>query len=88
MQLFSFLPGLLAGVLLFLGSGHAFQQVVRAHAPDPSIVWADGYYHMTYTTPDHIEMVRATTLKGLLVGRVRVIYSETNSTRSANMVRT
>lgn len=80
---------LLVGTLL-IGWSLAYQQVVRAAAPDPSIVYAHGYYHMTYTSGDHIEMVRSKTLRGLLVGKVRTVYNEYNSTagRSANIVRT
>lgn len=61
---------------------------MRAGLTTGTQVYADGYYHMTYTTSDHIEMVRSRTLKGLLVGAVRNVYSEPNSTRSAFMVRT
>lgn len=77
---------LLVGTLL-MGLSLAYQQVVRAAAPDPSIVYAGGYYHMTYTSADHIEMVRSKTLRGLLIGKVRTVYSETNSTRASNIVR-
>lgn len=77
---------LLGSLLLKLSS--AYQQVVRAGAADPSIVYAHGWYHMTYTSADHIEMVRSRTLKGLLIGKVRTIYTEFNTTagRDANMV--
>lgn len=73
---------------LLVGVTCAFEGVVRAAAPDPSIVYANGYYHMTYTSADHIEMVRARTLKGLLIGKVRQVYFEPNITRNAYIVRT
>lgn len=72
---------------LFIGVTCAFEGVVRAAAPDPSIVFANGYYHLTYTSADHIEMVRAKTLKGLLIGKVRQVYFELNATRNAYIVR-
>lgn len=77
---------LLVGTLLIAVSS-AYQQVVRAAAPDPSIVYAHGHYYMTYTSSDHIEMVESKTLRGLLVGKVRTVYTEANSTRSSNIVR-
>lgn len=80
--------GLLLVSTLLVGWSSAYQQVVRAAAPDPSIVYAHGWYHMTYTSADHIEMVRSRTLRGLLVGKVRTVYAEFNATagRNANLV--
>lgn len=71
---------------LLVGLSLAYQNVVRAAAPDPSIVYAHGYYHITYTSADHIEMVRARTLRGLLIGKVRTVYMESNATRAGYMV--
>lgn len=71
---------------LSLGVAAAYHNVVRAAAPDPSIVYANGHYYMTYTSSTHIEMIRSTTLKGLLIGSVRVVYFDANITRNANLV--
>lgn len=80
--------GLLLVITVLVAWASAYQQVVRAAAPDPSIVYAHGWYHMTYTSADHIEMVRSRTLRGLLVGKVRTVYAEFNATagRNANLV--
>ncbi|KAH8203329.1 hypothetical protein TruAng_002525 [Truncatella angustata] len=53
--------------------------------PDPSMVYADGYYHLTYTSYDHIEITRAEKISGLLTGEPKTIWTDTNTTRSANM---
>lgn len=71
---------LLAGVVV------AYQGVVRAAAPDPSVVYANGNYYMTYTAVDHIEIIRSRTLRGLLIGSIRIAYVERNATRDAYMV--
>lgn len=79
---------LLGALQVLIKVSSAYQQVVRAGAADPSIVYAHGWYHMTYTAVDNIEMARSRTLKGLLIGEVRSLYTEFNMTagREANMV--
>ncbi|KAK6069538.1 glycosyl hydrolase family 43 protein [Seiridium cupressi] len=64
---------------------NTYQNPIRKPGPDPSIVYAGGYYHLTYTSYDHIEITRAQHLSGLLTGETKVIWTDTNSTRSANM---
>ncbi|KAH6884558.1 glycosyl hydrolase [Thelonectria olida] len=71
--------------MLELASSIAFQNPIRNPGPDPSMVYADGYYHLTYTTYDHIEITKATTLAGLIDGETKTIWTDSNKTRSANM---
>lgn len=62
-----------------------FQNPVRASAPDPSLVYVDGGYFLTYTSDTHIEMTRSSTLAGLYTGETKTFWTDTNSTRSAHM---
>ncbi|KAM5349656.1 hypothetical protein ACJ41O_006161 [Fusarium nematophilum] len=75
---------LLFGTLCAAGV-QAFQNPIRKPGPDPSMVFADGYYHLTYTTYDHIEITRAKTLAGLIDGETKTIWTDTNRTRNVNM---
>ncbi|KAH7235421.1 glycosyl hydrolase [Fusarium tricinctum] len=75
---------------VFLGSIYAvgvtaFQNPIRKPGPDPSVVFANGFYHLTYTSYDHIEITRSKTLGGLLTGETKTIWSDKNTTRNANM---
>ncbi|EEU33844.1 uncharacterized protein NECHADRAFT_18397, partial [Fusarium vanettenii 77-13-4] len=63
----------------------AFQNPIRRPGPDPSVVYADGYYHLTYTTYNHIEITKAAKLGDLINGETKTIWTDTNRTRSANM---
>lgn len=65
--------------------GGFFENPVRSSAPDPSLVYVDGGYYLTYTSDTHIEMTRSTTLGGLSSGETRTFWTDTNSTRSAHM---
>lgn len=49
---------------------------------DPSIVYVDGHYHLTYTTTRNIELIRATTLEGLKTGERKVVFKDTDPLRS------
>ncbi|KAF5027828.1 hypothetical protein F66182_55 [Fusarium sp. NRRL 66182] len=70
---------------LYAASSEAFQNPIRRPAPDPSLVYAGGYYHLTYTSYDRIDIVRAKKLGELLDGEIKTIWTDTNSTRNANM---
>lgn len=81
-----FRPQFLVGALLIgLSIASGFRNVVRGAAPDPAVVYAQGFYHMTYTSSDHIEIVRSRTLSGLLIGKVRTVWTDANETRNAFM---
>lgn len=62
-----------------------YQNPVRISAPDPSIIYVDGAYHLTYTAVTRIDLTRSRTLGGLLQGETRTIWTDTNQTRSANI---
>ncbi|KAK7420776.1 hypothetical protein QQX98_002580 [Neonectria punicea] len=70
---------------LYATGVQAFQNPIRKPGPDPSLVFADGQYHLTYTSYNHIEITRATTLGGLIDGETKTIWTDTNRTRNANM---
>ncbi|KAF4828494.1 Extracellular exo-alpha-(1-_5)-L-arabinofuranosidase [Colletotrichum tropicale] len=63
----------------------AFENPVREPAPDPSLVFAGGNYHLTFTSYNRITIVRSNTLSGLPNGEQKTIWTDTNTTRSANM---
>ncbi|KAI8682412.1 hypothetical protein NCS56_00363800 [Fusarium sp. Ph1] len=69
----------------FTAGVQAFQNPIRKPGPDPSVVFADGYYHLTYTTYNHIEITKAKKLGDLINGETKTIWTDTNRTRSANM---
>ncbi|CAG9946230.1 unnamed protein product [Clonostachys rosea f. rosea IK726] len=77
---------LLLATVLQLGFSVAYQNPIRDKpAPDPSLVYADGYYYLTYTGYTQFEIIRSRTLGGLASGESRVIWTDTNTTRNANM---
>ncbi|KAH6696791.1 hydrolase [Plectosphaerella plurivora] len=63
----------------------AFENPIRAPAPDPSLVMADGMYYLTFTSYNRITIVRSDRLNGLIDGEERTVWTDTNSTRNANM---
>ncbi|KAH7121735.1 glycosyl hydrolase [Dactylonectria estremocensis] len=76
----------LFGVLTALAAtAQAFQNPIRRPGPDPSVVFADGYYHLTYTSYSRIEITKATKLGGLINGETKTVWTDTNRTRNANM---
>uniref|UniRef100_A0A8H7K321 Glycoside hydrolase family 43 protein n=1 Tax=Bionectria ochroleuca TaxID=29856 RepID=A0A8H7K321_BIOOC len=63
-----------------------FQNPLRNGTADPSMVWADGQYHLTYTSGGkHIEITRAANLMDLAQGEPKVVWEDSNSTRSADI---
>ncbi|KAK2730113.1 glycosyl hydrolase family 43 protein [Colletotrichum kahawae] len=58
----------------------AFENPVREPAPDPSLVFADGTYHLTFTSYNRITIVRSNTLSGLPNGEQKTIWTDTNTT--------
>ncbi|KAH8670712.1 hydrolase [Ilyonectria robusta] len=79
------LKSTLLGAVLCAASTQAFQNPIRNPGPDPSLVFADGNYHLTYTSYDRIQITRSATLGGLISGETKVIWTDTNTTRNANM---
>lgn len=62
-----------------------FANPIRMHAPDPSILYADGVYAMVYTSDRNISMTRASTLAGLEAGETRLIWDDDTEERAAHM---
>lgn len=63
-----------------------YQNPVRRYGgPDPSMVYVDGAYHLTYTSDTHIQITRSPTLNGLADGDTRTIWTDSNVTRSAHL---
>ncbi|KAL5321219.1 hypothetical protein ACEPPN_012032 [Leptodophora sp. 'Broadleaf-Isolate-01'] len=73
----------LLGALLPLTT--AFQNPIRAPGPDPSVVYADGNYHLTYTSYNSITITRSQTLSGLLNGETKTIWTDSDPLKNANM---
>ncbi|CAL3962054.1 unnamed protein product [Diplocarpon coronariae] len=63
----------------------AFQNPIRNPGPDPSMVYVDGQYFLTYTSWDSITITRSKTLAGLTKGETKTIWTDSNPKRSADM---
>ncbi|KAK0100308.1 hypothetical protein ONS95_008266 [Cadophora gregata] len=76
-------------VISFIGAliplSTAFQNPIRAPGPDPSMVYADGHYYLTYTSYNSITITRSTTLSGLINGETKTIWTDTDTSKNANM---
>lgn len=73
----------LIGALASLST--AFQNPIRSPGPDPSMVYADGHYHLTYTSYNSITITRSPTLSGLLNGETKTIWTDSDPLKNANM---
>ncbi|KAL3417492.1 glycosyl hydrolase family 43 protein [Phlyctema vagabunda] len=76
---------LLGGALQAGISSASYQNPIRNPGPDPSIVYADGMYYLTHTDYDFIGITRSRTLGGLATGEKKTIWTDSNTTRNANM---
>ena len=76
---------LLSLVGAFISPSLAFQNPIRSPGPDPSMVYADGHYHLTYTSYNSITITRSTTLSGLLNGETKIIWTDSDPLKNANM---
>ncbi|KAJ0114086.1 hypothetical protein J7T55_007920 [Diaporthe amygdali] len=52
---------------------------------DPHIVYVDGYYYLTTTTYENIQITRATTLGGLKTGENKIIWTPDDPSRSCDL---
>jgi GH43 family beta-xylosidase len=48
---------------------------------DPFIVYTDGYYYLTTTTWDDVQVTRAKTLEGLKNGERKTVWKDSNTNR-------
>jgi GH43 family beta-xylosidase len=80
-----FIISLILFGVLQAGLVAAFQNPIRNPGPDPSMVYADGMYYLTFTGYDHISITRSQTLAGLLNGETKTIWTDSDTTKNANM---
>ncbi|KAK7224165.1 hypothetical protein V2G26_012168 [Clonostachys chloroleuca] len=73
--------GLLAQVICSLG----FYNPVRKGAADPAMVWADGNYHLTYTSDTHIQITKSPTIGGLNKGETKTVWTDSDTTRNLHI---
>ena len=52
---------------------------------DPFMVYEDGYYYLTTTTWEDVQLTRATTLEGLKDGETKLVFKDTDPDRSHNV---
>lgn len=57
----------------------------RPLGSDPHIVYVDGFYYLTTTTYENIQITRATTLEGLKTGENKVIWTPDDPSRSCDL---
>lgn len=52
---------------------------------DPFMVYTDGYYYLTTTTWEDVQLTRATTLEGLKDGETKLVWKDTDPDRALNV---
>ncbi|KAI9741005.1 MAG: hypothetical protein M1834_002716 [Cirrosporium novae-zelandiae] len=52
---------------------------------DPFMVYYDGYYYLTTTTWDNIQITRATTLTGLKTATAKTVWTDSTASRCCNI---
>ncbi|KAG7095786.1 hypothetical protein E1B28_006487 [Marasmius oreades] len=63
-----------------------FQNPIKASdGSDPFMVYHEGYYYLTTTTWNNIQLTRATTIAGLKAAQPKVIWTDSTSSRCCNM---
>lgn len=84
---FAFVLGVVLNIASFALAfkNGSYENPIRKSGPDPSLVYVDGAYHLTYTSDTHIQLTRARTLGGLVRGETKTIWTDNNSTRSAHL---
>ncbi|CAH0045954.1 unnamed protein product [Clonostachys solani] len=75
----------LLGILLQFDLVSGFQNPVRYNSSDPSLVYANGYYYLTYTSATRIEIVRSPLLSGLRNGETKTVWTDSDTTRNADI---
>ncbi|KAG8795786.1 hypothetical protein FRC12_009793 [Ceratobasidium sp. 428] len=67
-------------------AAYAFTNPLKAtDGSDPFMVYSNGYYYLTTTTWNNVQITRATSMAGLKTATPKVIWSDTTSTRCCNM---
>lgn len=70
----------------YLAHGASYTNPLReTNGSDPFLVYSDGYYYMTTTTWDDVQITRATTLEGLKTGEVKTVWTDSDPSRCCNV---
>ncbi|ESK84267.1 glycosyl family [Moniliophthora roreri MCA 2997] len=73
-------------VFVLVLSALGFQNPIKASdGSDPFMVYDKGYYYLTTTTWNNIQLTRATTIAGLKTATPKVIWTDSTSSRCCNM---
>ena len=78
---------IVAGLGLFsISYGATYSNALKgSNGSDPQIVYTGGYYYLTTTTWTNIQVTRAKTLEGLKTGEVKVVWTDSTSSRCCNV---
>lgn len=80
------LRGLALGLLSLVGSSNAFTNPIRnPGGSDPQVTYSGGYYYLISTTWTDLQLRRATSIDGLKSATPKVIYTDSNASRSCNL---
>lgn len=77
----------LAGLLAVAGPALAFTNPIRRPGgSDPFVTYSgDGYYYMTTTTWDNVQIARSRTIEGLKTAERKIVYQSTDPSRCCNV---
>ena len=81
--------GLLTGLLAaagLVGPALAFTNPIRRPGgSDPFVTYSgDGYYYMTTTTWDNVQIARSRTIEGLKTAERKIVYQSTDPSRATS----
>ncbi|KAJ8093982.1 hypothetical protein PM082_009867 [Marasmius tenuissimus] len=77
---------LFALLLALCVSVWGFQNPIKSRdGSDPFMVYHEGYYYLTSTTWNNIQLTRATTVGGLKTATPKVIWTDSTASRCCNM---
>jgi GH43 family beta-xylosidase len=69
-----------------VSSARAYTNPIRnPGGGDPQITYTGGYYYLISTEWTNLQLSRATTIEGLKTATPKVIYTDTDPTRSSNV---
>ena len=76
---------LLLSVFRFASAATFTNPLKTPNGSDPHIVYTEGYYYLTTTTWDNIQLTRAKTLGSLKNGETKIVWKDSNSSRCCNI---
>jgi GH43 family beta-xylosidase len=68
-----------------VGAASFSNPLKKTDGSDPHIVYTGGYYYLMTTTWTNLKVTRAKTIEGLKTGETRTVWTDTNTSRNANM---